>query len=86
MAIPAAEDQGGLTERLHRRSFSSSHAPSRSRAPLSPAKDQSEVGIRHRFRDAVLSAYGVRCAISRLREPRLLDAAHIVMDAHKQLV
>src|SRR5436190_14051430 len=33
------------------------------------------------FRDAVLSAYGGRCAISRLPEPRLLDAAHIVMDA-----
>jgi hypothetical protein len=33
------------------------------------------------FRDAVLAAYGGRCAISRLPEPRLLDAAHIVMDA-----
>jgi len=31
------------------------------------------------FRDAVLSAYGGRCAISPLPEPRLLDAAHIVM-------
>jgi putative restriction endonuclease len=37
------------------------------------------------FRDAVLAAYGERCAISRLPEPRLLDAAHIVMDAHEQL-
>jgi putative restriction endonuclease len=37
------------------------------------------------FRDAVLSAYGGRCAISRLPEPRLLDAAHIVMDADEQL-
>ena len=37
------------------------------------------------FRDAVLSAYGARCAISHLPEPRLLDAAHIVMDAHEQL-
>src|SRR6267378_5332710 len=37
------------------------------------------------FRDAVLSAYGGRCAISHLPEPRLLDAAHIVMDAHEQL-
>jgi hypothetical protein len=27
------------------------------------------------FRDAVLSAYGGRCAISHLPEPRLLDAA-----------
>src|SRR5207302_11162618 len=32
------------------------------------------------FRDAVLSAYRGRCAISHLPEPRLLDAAHIVMD------
>jgi putative restriction endonuclease len=37
------------------------------------------------FRDAVLTAYGSRCAISRLPEPRLLDAAHIVMDADEQL-
>jgi putative restriction endonuclease len=37
------------------------------------------------FRDAVLSAYGGRCAISNLPEPRLLDAAHIVMDTDEQL-
>jgi putative restriction endonuclease len=37
------------------------------------------------FRDAVLAAYGDRCAISRLPEPRLLDAAHIVVDADEQL-
>jgi putative restriction endonuclease len=37
------------------------------------------------FRDAVLSAYGGRCTISHLPEPRLLDAAHIVMDADEQL-
>src|ERR1700704_6302560 len=37
------------------------------------------------FRDAVLTAYGGRCAISHLPEPRLLDAAHIVMDADEQL-
>ncbi len=37
------------------------------------------------FRDAVVSAYGGRCAISDLPEPRLLDAAHIVMDADEQL-
>jgi putative restriction endonuclease len=36
------------------------------------------------FRDAVLSAYGSRCTVSRLPEPRLLDAAHIVMDADEQ--
>ena len=39
----------------------------------------------HPFRDAVLTAYGGRCAISHLPEPRLLDAAHIVMDADEQL-
>jgi putative restriction endonuclease len=37
------------------------------------------------FRDAVLAAYRGRCAISHLAEPRLLDAAHIVMDADEQL-
>jgi putative restriction endonuclease len=37
------------------------------------------------FRDAVLAAYGERCAVSHLPEPRLLDAAHIVMDADEQL-
>jgi putative restriction endonuclease len=33
-----------------------------------------------RFREAVLSAYGNRCAITGLPEPRLLDAAHIIGD------
>jgi putative restriction endonuclease len=37
------------------------------------------------FRDAVLAAYGHRCAISHLPEPRLLDAAHIAIDADEQL-
>jgi putative restriction endonuclease len=37
------------------------------------------------FRDAVLTSYGGRCAISHLPEPRLLDAAQIVMDADEQL-
>lgn len=36
------------------------------------------------FRDAVLAAYDGRCAISHLPEPRLLDAAHIVVDQHEQ--
>jgi hypothetical protein len=49
-----------------------------------------EVGIKARlhqtsFRDAVLSAYRGRCAICHLPEPRLLDAAHIIMDADEQL-
>jgi putative restriction endonuclease len=33
-----------------------------------------------RFRGLVLSAYGDRCTICRLRESRLLDASHIVAD------
>jgi putative restriction endonuclease len=37
------------------------------------------------FRDAVLAAYGGRCAISHLPEPRLLDAAHIITDADEEL-
>jgi putative restriction endonuclease len=37
------------------------------------------------FRDAVLAAYGGRCAISHLPEPRLLDAAHIIVDADEEL-
>ncbi|MFG5120487.1 HNH endonuclease [Methylorubrum sp. POS3] len=32
------------------------------------------------FREAVLAAYGGRCAITGLPEPRLLDAAHIAPD------
>lgn len=32
------------------------------------------------FREAVLTAYNSRCAISGLPEPRLLDAAHIIGD------
>ncbi len=35
-----------------------------------------------RFRGLVLNAYDDRCTICRLREPRLLDASHIVGDAH----
>ena len=37
------------------------------------------------FREAVLSAYGGRCAISGLPEPRLIDAAHIMADVHEEL-
>jgi len=37
------------------------------------------------FREAVISAYSGRCAFSRLPEPRLLDAAHIVEDKHEKL-
>ena len=37
------------------------------------------------FREAVLSAYDYRCAISNLPEERLLDAAHIVPDRDEKL-
>src|SRR6266478_78315 len=37
------------------------------------------------FREAVITAYGGRCALSRLPEPVLLDAAHIVADTDEQL-
>jgi putative restriction endonuclease len=37
------------------------------------------------FREAVLAAYGNRCAISGLPEPRLLDAAHIIADRDEEM-
>ena len=37
------------------------------------------------FREAVISAYRGRCAVSGLREPVLLDAAHIMADKHEKL-
>jgi putative restriction endonuclease len=37
-----------------------------------------------RFRGLVLNAYSDRCTICRLREPRLLDASHIVADAQPE--
>ena len=37
------------------------------------------------FREAVITAYNGRCALSGLREPLLLDAAHIVADKDEQL-
>jgi putative restriction endonuclease len=36
------------------------------------------------FREAVIDAYAGRCALSGLPEPVLLDAAHIIEDAHEQ--
>lgn len=38
-----------------------------------------------RFRYEVITAYSNRCAISGLRETRLLDAAHIIADGNEQL-
>jgi putative restriction endonuclease len=37
------------------------------------------------FREAVITAYNGRCALSGLPEPLLLDAAHIVADKNQQL-
>ena len=37
------------------------------------------------FRARVLDAYGRRCALSGLREPRLIDAAHIMPDTDEHL-
>jgi len=37
------------------------------------------------FREAVIAAYRGRCAVSGLREPLLLDAAHIVADNEERL-
>jgi putative restriction endonuclease len=37
------------------------------------------------FREAVITAYSGRCALSGLPEPLLLDAAHIVPDKHETL-
>lgn len=37
------------------------------------------------FREAVISAYDGRCALSGLPEPRLLDAAHIISDTNERL-
>ena len=37
------------------------------------------------FREAIISAYDGRCALSRIPEPLLLDAAHIVADKDERL-
>jgi putative restriction endonuclease len=37
------------------------------------------------FREAVMQAYGGRCAVSELPESRLLDAAHIVADSDEMM-
>jgi putative restriction endonuclease len=37
------------------------------------------------FREAVITAYRGRCALSGLREPVLLDAAHIIEDKNEPL-
>ena len=37
------------------------------------------------LREAVITAYNGRCALSGLPEPLLLDAAHIISDKHERL-
>jgi len=37
------------------------------------------------FREAVITAYGGQCAVSRIPEPLLLDAAHIIEDKNERL-
>jgi putative restriction endonuclease len=58
--------------------------------PVAPERRYGLQLVRNRlhqatFREAVLTAYGQRCAISGLPEPRLLDAAHIVADQDEDL-
>jgi putative restriction endonuclease len=55
-----------------------------------PARRYALRAVQHRlhqasFREAVISAYGGRCALSGLPEPLLLDAAHIIADADERL-
>lgn len=62
---------------------------------LAPPKSSDERryalrSVKHRlhqtsFREAIISAYNGRCALSGIPEPRLLDAAHIISDKDKQL-
>lgn len=64
------------------------------RTDLAPPKNAIERhyalrAVKHRlhqasFRDAVITAYNGRCALSGLPETRLLDAAHIIADADEE--
>jgi putative restriction endonuclease len=65
-------------------------ASSKVSAPSAPERHYALSLVRRRlhqamFREAVLAAYGGRCAISGLPEPRLLDAAHIMPDVDEAL-
>ncbi len=58
--------------------------PILSEDPIERRYDVRQVRVRlhqARFRGRVLPAYANQCTICRLREPRLLDAAHIVADS-----
>ena len=54
------------------RGLGSSHAPSFSRAPICASRDQSGLRNQASFRDAVLSAYGGRCASASCTERRTM--------------
>jgi putative restriction endonuclease len=65
-------------------------ATAAARAPDAPERRYALRLVKQRlhqasFRDAVLAAYDHRCAISNLPEDHLLDAAHIMADAHELL-
>ena len=70
--------RAGWPARWTTRSRCSSPARSSAGTPCGNSKARLHQG---RFRGLVLPAYSERCAICRLREPRLLDAAHIESDA-----
>lgn len=67
--------------------------PERDDLPLPPTAAERRYALRvakqrlHQasFREAVITAYSGRCALSGLREHRLLDAAHIAPDKDEQL-
>jgi putative restriction endonuclease len=78
-------DAASLTARI---AFSAEDALS---VPETPAERR--YALRHvqqrlhqaTFREAVITAYHGRCALSGLHEPVLLDAAHIMEDRHERL-
>lgn len=71
-------------------SFSREAAGDMQFAPIMPERQYALRTVQQRlhqaaFRERVLDAYGRRCALSDLPEPRLIDAAHIMPDGDEQL-
>ncbi len=65
--------------------FASAERPIRNGLPDPTERTYALKAVKRRlhqasFRQAVLAAYGNRCALSRLKVPNLLDAAHIIPD------
>ena len=84
---PTRADPEKLTARSRQSAAgtcSSSSGPRSSRLNTAVPSAVTRISSQPSFRDAVLTAYGGRCVISHIPEPRLLDA-HIVMDADEQL-